>query len=184
MHRSCYSGLMYTSFTNHEINYFRELRRSGVKTWLHTIGEEDDISAEKVLAHPLDSHIDILSKWGLLHDEVDILEHVTICGSSYRGNQTQVLLHVDAARRQHFGILNLIIRKKNSKKYLFFVQDQKVLLLSHLGLYQLLDTQEQLSVINFSDLTSAEPLNIYTGKNCDGEDVHLVSLKEGLLYEC
>jgi len=109
MHRSCYSGLMYTSFTNQEINYFRELRRSGVKTWLHTIGEEDDISAEKVLAHPSDSHIDILSKWGLLHDEVDILEHVTICGSSFRGNQTQVLLHVDAARRQHFGILNLII---------------------------------------------------------------------------
>jgi len=112
------------------------------------------------------------------------MEHVTLFGTSFRSGEAQVLLHVDAARRQHFGILRLIVRKKNTDKYLFIVEDRKFEYIAHLGIYQLLDGQQEMTVINFRDLTSAEPLNLYTSKDCHGEDICFVSLKEALMFEC
>ncbi len=165
--------------------FLRELRRSGVKNWLRRLGEVEEYRAEKVIPTPSEYQLSILSSFGLIHQDVDILKHVTLCGSSFRAEEAQVLLHVDAARRQHFGILKLIVRNKNTDKYLLFVEDRRFQLISHLGLYQLLDDGVgTITVLNFEDLTTAEPLNLYAAKDNDGGDVFFVSLKEALMYEC
>jgi len=165
--------------------YFRELRRSAVKRWIGSIADEDeqDAPAEAIRSKLTNGERELLSRAGFQSSEVDVMEYVERQGCTYRTGQFQVLLYGDSDSRQHFGHLQLIVRKKTTRKYLLVVHDLSVEFVGHLGLHKLYLEKPVTTLIKFEHLTTSDPLNLYTSKDCNGKRFNYVTLKETLLLQ-
>ena len=119
-------------------------------------------------------------KAGLHMDDVIVVKCLEHQGCIYRMDGEQVVVHRQH-NRTHFGKLAAIVENKRTQRVCMVLHDLAYKYVEHLGLYQC-DKEKNAKprLIEFEDLLTCDPLNLYTSKDSDENLFQYVSLKEAI----
>jgi hypothetical protein len=162
-------------------NFFRELRRSAVKSWISDQEEEEDeLKPEMKKRIFTAQERQLLSRSNLKFSEVDVFKHVKRFGVEFKSGEEQVVVH-GRNNVANFGEIAFVIRNKTNQKLALLLHELKVDPVPHLGLYRC-SRSGPTTLIKFKDLISSTPLNMYTSVDHLKKEFCYVSLKESLIF--
>ena len=120
----------------------------------------------------------LLKKAGFHMNDVIVVKCLEHQGCMYRTDGEQVVVHRQQ-NRTRFGKLAAIVESKLTQRVCMVLHDLTYKYVEHLGLYQCDEEKDaKPRLIEFEDLLTCDPLNLYTSKDIDGHLFQYVSLKE------
>jgi hypothetical protein len=154
------------------------LRRSSIKSWL--LESKEKVDEPDVLQKVFTTNDRTLFADAQISvTEVDVLKHTEKFGMDFKSGREQVVVHGRNDVR-NFGEIAFVIRNKRNKKLVLLLHELDVDYEPRLGLH-ICRRSGRTTLIKFSDLISAVPLNMYTSADHQKNDISYVSLKEALI---
>ena len=171
-------------YNTHNNFYFfhRELNREAVKTWTESMDREakNDNAPMELKLKLVDRRALKASGVGDLTN-LTVIKHIKRFGYTFKSKDGQVIIH-GRNEKCNFAEILYILQKKGTQSVFLLVQDLDVTFAEHLGVHVCTRTCSQ-SLLQFDDLISSCPLNMYNAVNHLDETLLYVVAHEALVHK-